>query len=295
MRIGIIGLGKLGASLAEILKSKKANCQACGWDVVETKNPIQTKTCDEAVNDSDVIFLAVPSQFLASSLNTIKTCRINQKAVLVSFIKGLDPATKKIPIELIADQFPKNPAAVVSGPMLSEEIAGLPTKATIACSDKKYVQNIQNIFSGTNLSLEFSSDVKGVSWLGILKNVYALAIGISDGLELGYNLRACLALQSLREIKIIIKKVGGKETTIFEYAGIGDYLATAFSPKSRNYNYGLARGRGIPPSGELAEGVVNLKSVHGIAGAKPLPVLNALKQIFINGEEPKTALLRSLY
>lgn len=294
MRICIIGLGKLGASLAAILESKKTNCQTCGWDVVETKNPIQAKTCDEAVNGSDTIFLVVPSQFLASSLKTIKTCKINPRTVLVSFIKGLDPATKKIPIELIASQFPKNPAAVVSGPMLSEEIINLPTRATIACSKKKYIQGIQDIFNGTNLSLEFSNDIKGVSWLGVLKNVYALATGVSDGLELGYNFRSCLALQSLREIKTILKKIGGKETTIFEYAGIGDYLTTAFSPKSRNYNYGFSRGRGTPPSGELAEGVKNLELVHGIAGRNPLPVLNALKQIFINGEDPKNALLRSL-
>lgn len=283
-KIAIIGFGKLGKALADILEIKKEHCLTCAWDIVATGDPRQIHHCDEAVEDALAVFIVVPSSHFSTSLKNL-AC-VKNGVPLITCTKGLDDITKKLPINLLELKFPQNPVAVLSGPMLSEELAeGSPTHATLAGKKEKDLKAVFEIFSDTSLSLTYSNDPIGVSLCGILKNVYALGLGLSDGLGLGSNFKSCLALKALKEMREIIKSQGGREDTIFTPAGIADFLATGYSPKSRNYSYGFKTGQKENPGTELAEGVKNIANIFSmVKNSRSFPLLNLIKNIFIDFE-----------
>ena len=204
-KIAIIGFGKIGQAFADILDEKKEWCRTCGWDVVETKDPRQVGDIKEAKKDASIIILAIPSRHFGEGAKYLG--EVDKNTILISATKGFDASTKKLPIEVLHDTYPKHASGIISGPMLSEELReGFPTRATLAGKNKKRLKEVQELFDGTNLTLEISEDWVGVSLFGILKNIYALATGLSDGLGLGSNFRSCVALQAIREIEEISKK-----------------------------------------------------------------------------------------
>lgn len=291
-KIAIIGFGKLGRALADVLEAKKESCLTCAWDIVKTGDHREVDKCDEAVKDAIAVFVVVPSAFFSESLNGLLGC-VDKNTVLVSCVKGLDDKTGNLPIKLLEKNFPKNPVAVLSGPMLSEELKnGLPTRAVIASKKSSQVKQIIDLFQGTSLILAPSNDPIGSSFYGILKNIYALALGLSDGLELGANFKSCLALQAAKEMKKIVKSAGGKDETFLSEAGLADFLATGYSPKSRNYSYGFKKAKGEELNNELVEGVKNLEAVLKTTEKIKLPLLLAVKNIFLNNQDPKTELLK---
>jgi len=311
-KVTIIGFGKLGQALAHVLEEKKEECVVSGWNTSDTKHPQQEPEIARALDHAAVIFIAVPSANFKKAVDA-SAPHIPEDALIITGTKGFDGTTGKLPVEVLEDAFPRHTTGVLSGPMLAKELdEGLPTKATLASRDIEHLKPIQKLFAGTRLSLELSDDTVGVSLYGILKNVYALALGLSDGLELGANFKSCIALKAIREMMHIVCANGGSQDTIFTEAGLGDFFTTGFSPKSRNYTYGFNLGaethhdrqnvgvihelplqavrHELPP---LAEGVKNIERVITLApNQENTPLLRGIHKIFIQSKDPRDTLLR---
>ena len=254
-KISIIGLGKLGRALSDQL----TGCKVVGWDVIDTGLDIQTDTLYEAIQDVDVIFIVVPSDHFQETLMNIiseyarhKDWHTATNVKIVSFTKGF--CNGRLPIEALKRELPFNPVGVVSGPMLSEEMYTGHTYAMLASDNMDTHQMSAICTRMSNLHLHHTTDVTGVTLCGIVKNVYAVGMGMLAGGKYGDNLRACLATRALNEMEQLIGN------TSLSYAGIGDFLTTCYSSKSRNYTYGYEWAKG-----HNTDGIMSILFVANIA------------------------------
>lgn len=287
--ITFIGFGAFGQAVAKVLL-KKQGLQIRAWDVQDTGESCQVKEASDAVAGADLVFFAVPSQFFASCVTSIEG--IPETAILVTGTKGMDPETNKFPFEILQEQFPNNAVAVLSGPMLADELnAGLPTSASIACEKQEVADRIQKLFSETQVELEISNDILGTAALGVIKNVYVLALGLSDGLGLGLDFKAILVEKARAEMMIILDRLGANQDSIDTPAGMGDFLATGYSLSSRNYQYGFGFATGKVQDGKTVEGLKNIENLSARLGdVSDLSFLNAVRSIFIDQADPRITL-----
>jgi len=284
-----IGFGAFGQALAGVLE-KKEGIEIRAWDVQDTGKSCQVAEASDAVDGADLIFFAVPSQFFAKCVVSIEN--MPESAILVTGTKGMDPETNKLPFEILKDQFPKNKIAVLSGPMLADELnQGLPTTATIASDSIEVAEEIKNVFSGTQVSLQESDDMVGTAALGVLKNVYVLALGLSDGLKMGADFKASLFQKAHGEMRQMLDRLGANQDSVESPAGMGDFLATGYSSSSRNYSYGFGFATGDIDESKTVEGIKNIDNIIGRLGeTSDLPFLLAVKAIFKEGADARITL-----
>jgi len=254
----------------------------------------------EVLDLSDIMFIAVPSQFcrrmyaeMAHSLTASQT--------VVSLTKGLEPKTLKRMSELMTEAFhPKSRPglAVLSGPSFAREVAeGHPTALVAASRDAETARRIQHFISGPTIRVYTCSDVVGVEMAGALKNVIAIAAGILDSLEAGNNSRASLITRGLAEITRLGVDMGAKKETFFGLAGVGDLVLTCTGELSRNHFVGreLGRGRSLKSilSGMkmVAEGVRTTLSVHHLAHRRgiEMPISEQVYQVLYRSKLPGEA------
>jgi glycerol-3-phosphate dehydrogenase (NAD(P)+) len=172
---------------------------------------------------------------------------------LLSCSKGLDLVGLCTASQLWSQHLGPQPLAVLSGPNLADELdRGLPAASVIASEDGALRQRLQAALGTPNLRLYTNADPIGTEASGALKNVMAVAAGISDGLGLGANAKASLLCRGLAEIGTVLRALGGQPATLYGLAGLGDLLATANSPLSRNYRFGLLLAEGCDESVALA-------------------------------------------
>ena len=294
MNLTIIGFGSFGQAIASLVKTN-AHVKISAWDLVDTGDACQVSDVSEAVAGANVVFFAVPSAFFADCLKGI--AGVPQQAVLVAGTKGIDPVSGKSPFELLQKTFPNNPVAVLSGPMLAEEITrGVETCATVAAKDRKIFASVLEVFENTPLKLCFTKDLIGVSLAGVLKNVYTLAFGLSDGLQMGANFKSCVVLQAIKEMQAIIQVLGGEASTMMTHAGLGDLLATGYSLSSRNYSYGFGLG-GVQGNDNKAtvEGIKNIETILAkLPDKNSFPLICAVEEIFLKDVPAKERLLQAL-
>lgn len=183
---------------------------------------------------------------------------------LLSCTKGIDPQRLLSATQLWQQQLAA-PMAVLSGPNLASELAaGRPAASVIASSDLALAAKLQSELSGDTLRLYTNADPIGTEVAGALKNVMALAAGLCDGMQLGANARASLLTRGLAEMGVVLQGLGGCPSTLYGLAGLGDLLATATSPLSRNYRCGLLLAEGCP----VAEAVCRIAAtVEGLRTA----------------------------
>lgn len=190
------------------------------------------------------------------------------------------------------------PLAVLSGPNLAEELdRGLPAASVIASDDPLLAERLQTGLRTPNLRLYTNSDPIGTEVAGALKNVMALAAGISDGLGLGVNARASLLCRALAEMGVVLAGLGGQPTTLYGLAGLGDLLATATSPLSRNYRCGLLLAEGCDETTALArigatvEGSRTARAVWVLAGRHcwRLPICEQVVRLLEGGIDAREA------
>jgi len=284
--ISVIGLGKLGSALAAQL----TGCTVRGWDVVKTDHSYQTDTLYEAIKDATTIFLVVPSEHFESSLRDIIREYSNHgrwhdvtNVNFITFTKGI--CSGRLPIEILKRELPFNPIGVISGPMLSEEIYHEITYAMLATHniDIHAVTGLK--IRMKNIRLEVTTDTIGVTLCGVIKNIYAVGMGMVDGYNLGDNVKACIATKAIQEMRQLIGD------TILSYAGIGDFLTTCYSPKSRNYTYGYEWVKGHSTEGIMSEGVNNIDQVLDYCSID-LPIVKAIKKcLHCEGVQPLLATL----
>lgn len=241
MDIGIIGYGEIGTAIHTVLKDKKG-LVIKPWDVNSEKYPNQG-TLESVVERSEIIFLCVPSWTLRGVLHSVHL-HLKEGVPLIALSKGIEAETCKTTDTLLQDLVPGHPVGILAGPMIAEElIAGKPTTGIIGSADSEVRKLVAKLFRGTALHIRGSSDVRGVALCGVLKNTYVLGLGIADGLELGVNAKGVFVSRAVKEIRFIVKTLGGKTSTVLGEAGLGDLFTTGESPHSKNHEVGMAIGK----------------------------------------------------
>ncbi len=230
-----------------------------------------TADMDAALADAELLIAAVPVSSLRGILQRIAASPVSTPVVWLC--KGFEAQTSQLPHQIVAEVLPSNfPRAVLSGPSFAQEVArGLPTALTLASSDIGFAQRIAQALHHSRLRIYSSADVVGVEVGGAIKNVLAIAAGISDGLHLGYNARAALLTRGLAEMTRLGLQLGGKAETLGGLSGVGDLILTCTGDLSRNRQVGmlLAQKKALPDIlkelGHVAEGVYTAREVHQVA------------------------------
>ncbi len=195
------------------------------------------------IAEADIIFLALPSTAVVDYLEANREL-IPADALLVNLAKGFGRANSLIPETL--NKLLPNIIAVMKGPSFAREIIyGQPTAFTISASENNCFESFKQLFSNSSIYLDFTDDLIGVEYASILKNIYAILIGIVDANFDSSNLRSLVLSKSINEMRSLISFFGGREETIFNYCGFGDFSLTALNDLSRNRTLGLLIGKGF--------------------------------------------------
>jgi glycerol-3-phosphate dehydrogenase (NAD(P)+) len=204
-----------------------------------------THSLAEAAGDADVLIIGVPSHGFRAILEELVP-HVREGTPVVSLTKGIERDSLKRMTEVIADVLPGHPAGVLTGPNIAIEVVrGYAAAAVIAMEDQALADSLQDLLHTAVFRVYTNTDVVGAELGGALKNVYAIASGMAQGLGAGDNTRATVITRSLRELSVLGEAAGGRHETLSGLAGMGDLLATCISPRSRNRTVGeeLAKGR----------------------------------------------------
>jgi len=254
----------------------------------------------EAVTGRELIIVAVPSHSLREVMS-LAAPHISDGALVVSAVKGLEFETGMTMHQVLTDVLPADhhPRILcLSGPSFAREIAmHKKTAVTLACREEAYAISVQTSLSSPWFRCYSHSDVVGVEIGGALKNVIAIAVGMSDGVEAGANSRAALMTRGLAEITRLAVRLGAERATLNGLAGMGDLLLTCTDDLSRNRRVGLALGRGqkladiIEELGEVAEGIRTTRAACRLAErvGVELPIAERVRQVLDDECSPAEA------
>jgi len=294
MKIIFIGAGEIGMAINEIINKK--DFEIMMWDKDISKVPNQL-SIEETVKGADVIFLCVPSKFVREAIRSFLNF-LEKTTIVVSISKGLEIDSGKT-IDLVLEQeLPEKHAhALLSGPMLGEELYdGLMGAAVIASEDKNVLDILSNVFKGTHLKTETSVDMYSTALTGVLKNIYAIAFGAFDALHYGANSKGWLFSESLKEMRGMMEILKADPNRALSFSGIGDLVATGSSPYSCNFTLGYELACGNNP-GFSCEGKISLPSVIAMLGDDfyTFPIAEAVMKIVIDGENAKDVFDQLIY
>ena len=261
--VSVIGAGGWGTALALLMARRGVPVSLWGHDPshieavrsartnetylpgIELPEPIRPTASLAEAAGAELLFVAVPSRYLAEVAAGLANASGSATPVIVSCTKGIERERGLLMSEVIAEQFPAATLAVLSGPNLAGEIArGIPAAAVVGSDDGEALCRVQGLFEGTAFRIYTSSDLRGIQLGGALKNVFAIAAGVSDGLGLGENARAALVTRALAEMTRLGAAMGGHRETFRGLSGAGDLMVTCFSDRSRNHQVGFRLGRG---------------------------------------------------
>ncbi len=317
-KIGVLGAGTWGMALARML-SNDGN-QVTVWSAVEKeidefsvtrihpnlpamKIPDAigfTKNIREVCSAKDILLFAVPSVFVRSVAGSAAPC-VPDGQIIVDVAKGMEADTQYTMTEVIRDELVKNgrhgevKLVALSGPTHAEEVAqDLPTTIVSACTDMAAAKEVQDIFMNDVMRVYTNPDVKGVELCGAMKNIIALAAGISKGLGYGDNAKAAIITRGMKEIAQLGLAMGCRESTFYGLAGVGDLIVTATSVHSRNNRAGILMGQGYNPReavkevGMVVEGVNALPAAMGLSASYhvEMPITEAVNAIVNGGKDP---------
>lgn len=244
------------------------------------KSVTATHSASECTKDSDLIVLAVPSDFMRQT--AIQFSDYISRSAILHTVKGIESDSGKLMSEVLKEELGADTKiAVISGPNHAEEVAGgLPTATVVASEHKALSVSICNLLNAPSFKSYPLWDIKGVELCGAIKNIVAIAIGICDGIGLGDNAKASLLTLGLSEMSRIAEGLGAKKETCFSIAGVGDLIATCSSKHSRNRFVGemLAQGHKIEEintrmHGMVAEGVKNTRSIYNLCKSHKLDTI----------------------
>lgn len=258
----------------------------------------------DACAEQAFVFFAVPSVYVRSTALSARA-HIRGGQVLVDVAKGLEPDTLLPMSGVIRDALGAAAASVpvvaLSGPTHAEEVAvELPTTIVAACEDEAAAMRVQRLFDGTCIRAYTNTDALGVELCGAMKNVIALAAGISGGLGYGDNARAAIITRGMTEMTRLGLAMGCREQTFFGLAGIGDLIVTATSAHSRNNRAGWLIGRGCTPEEAVREVGMVVEGIHALSAVMALskkygvelPISQAVESIVHQGADPAAAVRR---
>ena len=248
-----------------------------------------------ALKAADLIVLAIPSQFIRQVLKRLKELNINSIPFL-SVVKGIETETLMRVSEIIYQELGKSlKLAVLSGPTIALEVAKeVPTTAVVSSWSEKLSESLQRVFTTNRFRVYTNPDVVGVELGGSLKNVIAIACGISDGLGFGANTKAALLARGLAEISRMGIAAGAKKETFSGITGLGDLVTTCISQHSRNRSVGEQIGKGgklkniLSRMNMVAEGVATAKAAY-LLGKKyrvSMPITNEVYSVLYKNKDP---------
>lgn len=303
-RIGLIGLGNLGSAIGNLVATK--GIPVLGWEynsaVVDEINrdhtnsrylpgiplePALTATTDiSAVLEScRIVFIALPSAFIQSTLRPVRQAA-QADCILVNMAKGIDGETGLTAFQTLTALFPSHPRVMLSGPTIANEFArGMPTVVVLAGENRADLMAVSQVLDTRHFRTRFSEDAIGVELGGLLKNIYAIGLGIFDGRQIdSVNFRSVYLTIALEEMTKIGVALGAQAETFAYLPGMGDLLATSLSPHSHNRHLGerLSQGWTLDAirseMGVLPEGFNTLRIMLNVAEKMhvSLPLARAL-------------------
>ncbi len=257
-------------------------------------NPSLKKTLN-----NEIIILAIPVKFLRKVLRRVKKTGVSFKGkIFVSVAKGIEVNSLKRPSQIIREELGRVRIAVLSGPTIAKEVLkGIPTAAVVASPDRKAAREVQRILNTTRFRVYYHYDIIGVEVGGALKNIIAIACGISDGLGFGTNTKASLLSRGLAEIIRLGRKMGADVETFRGISGLGDLATTCFSSYSRNRFVGEQIGRGkklkdvLKKMNMVAEGVNTVRSVYALSKKYKvdMPIAKEVYSVLYKNKSPLSA------
>ncbi|MEX0649453.1 MAG: NAD(P)H-dependent glycerol-3-phosphate dehydrogenase [Candidatus Andersenbacteria bacterium] len=291
--VAIIGAGHIGQAITQVLRPKE-NIQVRLWDTDASKVPDQ-QSLPQTLKGANIVFLCCNSWAARAALQSLSQ-HVSLEAVIASPIKGLEDNTLYTIDQIIRDVLPRNPLALVNGPMLSGEMMDdHPSFAMVASDNIQAREVLIEVFFGTTLHLQPSEDVHGTALAGVLKNVYSIGLGMTAAMEMGSNFRGWFVSQAVREMADIIQAQKGNRETAFEQAGLGDLVATGFSPLSRN----CQAGQELVQSGEcitVSEGAMSLPALLSLLNntRSQYPIVDMLGSVVVEKQAATERLLALL-
>ncbi len=314
--IGVIGAGSWGTALAlllyhnghkvtlwsaledevTLLRTKRENPDKLPGVKLPEDMPV-TSDLKEAVEGMDMLVLAVPSPFVRSTAQRMKTL-VSQDQVIVNVAKGIEEASLMTLSQVIKEEIPQARIAVMSGPSHAEEVGkGIPTTIVVGARSRKTAEYVQGLFMSEVFRVYTSPDVLGIELGAALKNVVALAAGIADGLGYGDNTKAALITRGIAEIARLGTAMGGKVETFAGLSGIGDLIVTCASMHSRNRRAGILIGKGSSYEEAMQEVKMVVEGVHCARAALllagkyqvSLPIIEQVNEVLFHGKRADEA------
>lgn len=304
-KIVIIGSGSIGTAMAQALASNSrldTTILSIESDVIDEINHLHRNSkyfpgfllasevkavSDKSIlNEADLVFLALPSVAVIPYIRE-NASLLSPQVVLVNMAKGFDREGQTIS-EGLLKEFPFGVVAMKGPSFAKEMINGSPTAFTIGCKDNKIWPLFEEVFANTQVYLDFSKDIKGVELLSILKNIYAIAVGMMDAQFNTANMRFLFLTRAFNEMRSIHILFGGKKSTMFKYCGFGDFGLTALNDLSRNRTLGLLIGKGyfteqisekVLLEGKLAVNIFCGQIIHS-RHLDTFPIMSGLYHIF---------------
>jgi glycerol-3-phosphate dehydrogenase (NAD(P)+) len=316
IRVAVIGAGSWGTTVAALAATntpttlwarrkelaEQINAAHVNVDYLPTFTLPEalraTSEIDEAVGTADVVVMAVPSHGFRDVLVEVSRT-LRPWVPIVSLSKGLEQGTLRRMSEVVHDELPGHPVAVLTGPNLAKEIlAGQPAASVVAIDDEVIAIELQRIFATMRLRVYTNPDTIGCEVAGVVKNVIAIASGMAQGMGFGDNTRATLITRGLAEMSRLGVSLGGQSITFAGLAGMGDLIATCSSRQSRNNTVGYELGKGRPIDeivGEMkmvAEGVKSCASVLALAARQDvdMPITEQVVAVCHQGRSAVEAL-----
>ncbi len=312
----VIGAGSWGTTIAALLAGKDLDVslwvreEDLALEIERTRinsvylpgaelpqNIRASSSIEEVLEGARYVINVVPTQHIRSVFGPAGRILSGKKVSLISASKGVENSTLKRPSEILKELTGRD-AAVLSGPSFAKEVfERKPTAVTLAASDRTEALLLQELLNTSYFRVYTHEDVTGVELGGALKNVVAIAAGISDGLGLGNNARAALITRGLAEMKRLGVAMGAMEQTFFGLSGMGDLVLTCTASLSRNYSFGqklaagYSAGQISAANRTIAEGVATSKSVvelarrHGVE----MPIARQVCSVVFEGQSPVKA------
>ncbi len=311
MNVTVIGSGAFGFAIAMMLhkNGNKVTMWSHSKEEVENLNKRKveiipgikipkdinfTSSYEEALKNTDIIFIMVAAKYVGDVAKNIKPY-INTKMHFCIGSKGIEQGSCKFVNQIFKDYIKTKNISVISGPSFAIDVVNNnPIGFSIAGESSETKETIIKVLSNDTIKLRTSTDLIGIELCGAIKNVIAIAAGILEGLGYSESTRSFLIVESMHDIKELIKALGGKKKTILSFAGIGDLLLTATSTKSRNYSYGILLGKKDYKAAKkylevnTVEGFYTLNSIYTLLKRKKIkmPVIDLIYKIVMNNDDP---------
>lgn len=258
---------------------------------------VVTADLDAALKNAEYLVAAIPTQYLRTTLQEIRPA-LSQNRPMISVIKGLENETFMRPSEIIAEVLGNRAIVALSGPSHAEEISRrLPATVVAASGDLSLARQVQRMFNTERFRVYTNLDLIGVELAAALKNVIAIAAGISDGLGYGDNAKSALMTRGLVEMTRFGMRFGAEAATFSGLAGIGDLITTCVSPYGRNRKVGERLGKGetlpqiLQTMEAVAEGVATARSVYDISEQEGIetPIMSEVYRVLFENKTPRDA------